>query len=69
MNYFCNRKEFKQRYKAVLCGALIWSVLSNGMGLFNKYSYHDEINNMFRHQGSAVTGRWMLKILDRFEFL
>lgn len=60
MNYFCATKELKQRYKAVLSGAFFWGILSNGMGLFNKYSYHDDINNLFKHQGSAALGRWML---------
>ena len=64
---FDTLKRLKTRYKAVLFGALFWGILSNGMGVFNKYSYHDDINNLFRHQGSAVMGRWMLKVLDRCE--
>lgn len=69
MKYFYATKELKQRYKAVLSGAFFWGILSNGMGLFNKYSYHDDINNLFKHQGSAAIGRWMLKILDKCENL
>ncbi len=54
---------------AALCGALAVGLAAQGVGLFNKYSWHDDIFSLF-HLGATITsGRWMLHVLGELEIL
>lgn len=56
-----------RKYKLTFISTIIFGLLSQGMGLFNKYSYHDDIMNMFTVGSTTVSGRWMLELLSKIE--
>ena len=60
----CKKLDF--RYKCTIASTFIIGVISQGMGLFNKYSVHDD--PMTYGVGATYTsGRWMLDVLGKFE--
>ena len=64
----CCIQQFQPVHAAFL-GAIIWGLIAQGMGLFNKYSSNDDIFQLF-HIGSTITsGRWMLFLLEQAENL
>lgn len=66
-NRRCIRQS--QPVHAAFLGAIIWGLVSQGMGLFNKFSSNDDIFQLF-HIGSTITsGRWMLFLLEQAENL
>lgn len=54
-------------FRAALFGALVTGLLAQGMGLFNKYSWHDDIFSLFMTGTSIQLGRWMLHVLAELE--
>lgn len=60
-------KRIKIRYKITFISTLIFGVLSQGMGLFNKYSFHDDVTHLFGVGATYSSGRWMLDILSQWE--
>lgn len=56
------------RYKIVLITSLLVGLFSQGMGLFNKYSYRDD-TTLFDVGNTIILGRWMLDVLEKVERL
>jgi len=52
-----------------LAGSLIFGILAQGMGLFNKYSWHDDIFSLFGTGATITSGRWMLFVVSELEIL
>ena len=52
---------------AALAGALSFGLLAQGMGLFNKFSWHDDIFSLFMTGTAVELGRWMLHVLAELE--
>ena len=52
---------------AALAGALSFGILGQGMGLFNKFSWHDDIFSLFMTGTAIELGRWMLHVLAETE--
>ena len=52
---------------ASLIGALSFGLLAHGMGLFNKFSWHDDIFSLFMTGTAIPLGRWMLHVLAELE--
>lgn len=65
-----NIKNMKIQYKVTIICTLIFGILSQGMGIFNKYSYSDDIGAGFSSLGATTSsGRWMLEALSRIDSL
>lgn len=47
--------------------SLIVGVASQGMGMFNKFSIHDDANSLFGLGSTFNVGRWMLDLIGKFE--
>ena len=54
-------------FLAALAGALSFGLLAHGMGLFNKFSWHDDIFSLFMTGTTVELGRWMLYVLTELE--
>ncbi|MBQ8072547.1 MAG: glucosyltransferase domain-containing protein [Clostridia bacterium] len=55
--------------RAAFLGALIGGLVAQGMGLFNKFSWHDDIFQLFGTGATITSGRWMLQVLMEAEDL
>ena len=55
------------RYKAVFISSFVFGLLSQGMGLFNKYSVQDDPITYNGFKDSIPLGRWMLAIISNIE--
>lgn len=63
-------KKIDNRYKTTFISTVVFGMLSQGMALFNKYSFHDDIGAGFSTFGSTIpSGRWMLELLSKLELL
>ena len=60
-------KKISLPAKAAFFTALIAGIFSQGMGLFNKFSWHDDISAMFHVGATYKAGRWMLGLLSELE--
>ena len=49
--------------------ALLTGLIAHGMGLFNKYSFHDDILALFWTGTTIPSGRWMLHVIGWMETL
>lgn len=56
-------KKIDIRYRLTFCSTLLCGLLAQGMGLFNKFSWHDDID-LFHVGSTTGLGRWMLDILS-----
>ncbi|MCR5575596.1 MAG: glucosyltransferase domain-containing protein [Oscillospiraceae bacterium] len=54
------------RYKTAVVSTFLWGVASQGMGLFNKFSVHDDVMN-YGVGGTYYLGRWMLDYMGKLE--
>ena len=68
MNFICSDwlKKVDPRFKSVFFSSFAFGILSQGMGLFNKLSVHDDVMN-YGVGATYMSGRWMLEILSRWE--
>ena len=57
------------RYKYAVLSTVIFGIFSQGMGLFNKYSNHDDLQYFFTGGATFTSGRWMLYWTERLEKL
>ncbi len=48
-------------------GTILFGLVAHGMGLLNKYSYHDDIFALFWTGTTIASGRWMLHVLGWLE--
>ena len=55
------------RYKITFFSAMIWGVVSHGMALFQKLSFHDDNVALFGVGATYNLGRWMLGLISKFE--
>ncbi|MBQ3705640.1 MAG: glucosyltransferase domain-containing protein [Clostridia bacterium] len=55
--------------RAAFFGALLIGLVSQGMGMFNKFSWHDDIFSLFMTGDTITSGRWMLFVLAKAEIL
>ena len=55
--------------QAAFFGALIFGLAAQGMGLFNKFSWHDDIFSLFLTGETITSGRWMLHVLTWLEIV
>ena len=62
-------KKTKRQYKYAFLSTILFGILSQGMGLFNKFSVSDDINYFFNGGDPLPFGRWMLYILRKSEKL
>ena len=65
MNYF---RKIEPRYRYTLLATLVFGLLSQGMGLFNKFSWHDDALCLFSVGTTFSSGRWMLGLLEQLDF-
>ncbi len=64
-------KKIGAPVRFAFCGTLLFGLISQGMGLFNKFSVRDDIDAMFGVGATYKSGRWMLGLLEeiyRFVF-
>ena len=62
-------KKIGPQVRAAFLGALLFGVFSQGMGLFNKFSHHDDVGNLFDLGTTISSGRWALQIVEWAEKL
>lgn len=55
--------------QAAFFAALLWGLVSQGMGFLNKYSSNDDIFQLFGTGSTITSGRWMLFVLEQAENL
>ncbi len=67
MNKDKNRIQISIQEKVTFFSCIIVGVLSQGMGLFNKYSVHDDGNSLFALGATFNVGRWALDLLGKLE--
>ena len=63
---FADFKKIDARYKDAVYSVLVWGILSQGMGIFNKFSLHDDVLR-YDVGYTFTSGRWMLEILAKIE--
>ncbi len=60
-------KNIEIIYKITFISTFIWGIFAHGVALFNKYSFYDDIGNIYDGIGSTISsGRWLLAF---FHFL
>lgn len=59
-------KKVEFRYKCAIVTAFVVGLISQGMGLFNKFSVHDDPIN-YGVGATYTSGRWMLDVLANWE--
>ena len=62
-----NRLNIGQKYAFV--STFIIGVLTHGMMLFNKYSFHDDLICIFQGGATFSSGRWMLFVAEKIKNL
>ncbi len=63
------REKLSPRMLAALAGVFLFGLIAHGMGMLNKYSYHDDIFALFGTGTTIASGRWMLHVLGWLETL
>ena len=61
------KPRVSQAFWAAVAGAMAFGILTHGMGLFNKLSWHDDIFSLFMTGTAIELGRWMLHVLAELE--
>ena len=61
-----NITRLENRYKCAVSSAFFVALFSQGMGLFNKFSVHDDVMN-YGTGATYTSGRWMLDLLGKME--
>ncbi len=60
-------RKISPQVRAVFLGALLFGLFSQGMGLFNKFSHHDDVAILFDMGTTVSSGRWTLQIFAWLE--
>ena len=60
-------KKISPQFRSVFFGVLLFGLLAQGMGLFNKFSHHDDVAILFDMGTTISSGRWMLQVLTVLE--
>lgn len=56
-------KKILPRCIVTIISTFLFGLMAQGSGLFNKYSFHDDINFLAKGDNAWELGRWMLQIL------
>ena len=59
----------RTQYKYAVFSTLLFGLVSQGMGMFNKFSNHDDLHYFFTGGVTFTSGRWMLYWAERLEKL
>ena len=59
--------KISKQEKISFFSCIIVGILSQGMGLFNKFSVHDDANSLFALGATFNVGRWSLDIIGKLE--
>ena len=62
-------KKIGIQYKCAFFSALVFGLISQGMGMFNKFSWHDDAVCLFSVGTTFASGRWMLGFLEQLDML
>lgn len=62
-----NSKNVLRTSRVAFLGSLVFGLIAQGMGLFNKFSWHDDIYSLFLIGETITSGRWMLHVLGELE--
>lgn len=57
--------KIDSKTKAAIFSAFVFGILAHGMMFFNKYSFHDDIQQIFHVGGTYTLGRWFLHFLAK----
>ena len=60
-------KRISPQVRCVFFGVLLFGLFAQGMGLFNKFSHHDDVAILFDMGTTISSGRWMLQVLTILE--
>ena len=60
-------KKISPQIRCVFLGVFLFGLFSQGMGLFNKFSHHDDVAILFDMGTTFSSGRWMLQVLTVLE--
>ena len=60
-------RRINPQIRAIFFGTILFGVFSQGMGLFNKFSHHDDVAILFDMGTTVSSGRWMLQVLTWME--
>ena len=63
------RKRLVPQMQLAFFSALLFGLVAHGMGLWNKLSWHDDIQSLFWEGSTISSGRWMLHVLSWLEKL
>lgn len=58
--------KIDRKYKITFLSAIILGIASHGVGMFNKFSFHDDLY-AFSVGSTYTSGRWMLDIFEKVE--
>lgn len=61
------REKVRKQEKITFFSCIIVGIAAQGMGLFNKYSVHDDVNSLFGLGSTFNVGRWALDLIGKFE--
>ncbi len=61
--------KVSKQCKVGFVSTLLWGLLAHGMGITNKFSFHDDMLHMFDMGYTYQSGRWMLEIMKNIEEL
>ncbi len=64
-----NKLKIRSDFKLSCISVFLFGLISQGMGLFNKYSNHDDLHYFFTGGETFTSGRWMLYLAERIEKL
>lgn len=53
------------KIKVIFISTFVWGIVAHGYMMFNKFSWNDDVTNMFFFGTTYELGRWMLEILRR----
>ncbi|MBE5943317.1 MAG: hypothetical protein E7258_00185 [Lachnospiraceae bacterium] len=65
MNKINVLNKIEHRYKIAFLSTLIFGLIAQGMALFNKFSFHDDVAELFGVGATTSSGRWMLELLSQ----
>jgi len=63
-NYYQNINRHK--LAVIFLSTFVWGIAAHGFMFFNKFSWGDDVANMYFFGTTEELGRWMLEILRRF---
>ncbi len=53
----------KKQHIIIFIATMVWGLAAHGYMFFNKFSWHDDMNSLFRVGSTYTSGRWFLGVL------